>query len=89
MPVDELTALGQKMRQARKNAGLTQQELSDQSHVSVKQIANIEKGKMQMLFSMVQDGELSIEKAAGKVNIPASDFEKQMEEAGYKIPSAY
>ena len=42
MPVDELTALGQKMRQARKNAGLTQQELSDQSHVSVKQIANIE-----------------------------------------------
>ena len=46
MPVDELTALGQKMRQARKNAGLTQQELSDQSHVSVKQIANIEKGKM-------------------------------------------
>ena len=46
IPVDELTALGQKMRQARKNAGLTQQELSDQSHVSVKQIANIEKGKM-------------------------------------------
>lgn len=46
MPVDELTALGQKMRQARKNAGLTQQELSDQSHVSVKQIANIEKEKM-------------------------------------------
>ena len=46
MPVDELTALEQKMRQARKNAGLTQQELSDQSHVSVKQIANIEKGKM-------------------------------------------
>ena len=50
---------------------------------------NIEKGKMQMLFSMVQDGELSIEKAAGKVNIPASDFEKQMKEAGYKIASVY
>ena len=44
----------------------------------------IEQGKMQMLFSMVQDGELSIEKAAGKVNIPVPDFEKQMEEAGYK-----
>ena len=34
------------MREARKNKELTQQELSDLSHVSVKQIANIEKGKM-------------------------------------------
>ena len=46
MPIDDLTALGQKMREARKNKDLTQQELSDLSHVSVKQIANIEKGKM-------------------------------------------
>jgi len=46
MPIDDLTALGQKMREARKNKELTQQELSDLSHVSVKQIANIEKGKM-------------------------------------------
>ena len=41
MPIDDLTALGQKMREARKNKELTQQELSDLSHVSVKQIANI------------------------------------------------
>lgn len=54
MPVDELTALGQKMRQARKNAGLTQQELSDQSHVSVKQIANIEKGKMNSSYLILR-----------------------------------
>ena len=40
MPIDDLTALGQKMREARKKKDLTQQE------VSVKQIANIEKGKM-------------------------------------------
>ena len=46
MPIDVLTALGQKMREARKNKELTQQELSDLSHVSVKPIANIEKGKM-------------------------------------------
>ena len=46
MPIDDLTALGQKTREARKNKDLTQQELSDLSHVSVKQIANIEKGKM-------------------------------------------
>ena len=46
MPIDDLTALGQIMREARKKKDLTQQELSDQSHVSVKQIANIEKGQM-------------------------------------------
>ena len=45
MPIDDLTALGQKMREARKKKDLTQQELADLSHVSVKQIANIEKGK--------------------------------------------
>ena len=46
MPIDDLTALGQRMREARKKKDLTQQELADLSHVSVKQIANIEKGKM-------------------------------------------
>ena len=45
MPIDDLTALGQKMREARKKKDLTQQELADLSHVSVKQIAKIEKGK--------------------------------------------
>ena len=45
MPIDDLTALGQKMWETRKNKELTQQELSDLSHVSVKQIANIEKRK--------------------------------------------
>ena len=46
MTIDDLTAFGQKMREARKKKDLTQQELADLSHVSVKQIANIEKGKM-------------------------------------------
>ena len=46
MPIDDLTALGQKMREARKEKGLTQQELADLSHVSIKQIAKIEKGKI-------------------------------------------
>ena len=41
MPIDDLTALGQKMREARKNKELTQQELSDLSHVSVKKIGII------------------------------------------------
>ena len=47
MPIDDLTALDQIMRKARKEKDLTQQELSDLSHVSVKQIANIENGKME------------------------------------------
>ena len=35
MPIDNLNTLGQKMREARKRKDLTQQELSDLSHVSV------------------------------------------------------
>ena len=54
MPIDDLTALGQKMRGARKNKELTQQELSDLSHVSVKQIANIEKGKINPSYSILR-----------------------------------
>ena len=53
MPIDDLTALGQIMREARKKKDLTQQELSDQSHVSVKQIANIEKGQMNPSYSFL------------------------------------
>ncbi len=49
MPIDDLTALG-KMQEARKGKSLTQQELSDLSHVSVKQIAKIEKGQMNPSF---------------------------------------
>ena len=36
MPIDDLTALGQKMREARKKKDLTQQELADLSHVDRK-----------------------------------------------------
>ena len=36
----------QKMKKARKEKELTQQELADLSHVSIKQIAKIEKGKI-------------------------------------------
>ena len=46
IPIDDLTALGQKMRESRKKKDLTQQELADLSHVSVKQIASIEKGQI-------------------------------------------
>ena len=38
MPIDDLTALGQKMREARKKKDPTQQELADLSHVSIKDV---------------------------------------------------
>lgn len=44
MPIDDLTALGQNAG-IPKEKDLTQQELADLSHVSVKQIASIEKDK--------------------------------------------
>ena len=51
MPIDDLTALGQKMREARKKKDLTQQELADLSHVSIKQIA-----KIILMFASLQSG---------------------------------
>ncbi len=45
MPIDDLTALGEALRAARKEKNLTQEQLADKSHVSTKQIADIEKAR--------------------------------------------
>lgn len=46
MPIDDLTELGNTLRAARKAKSLTQEQLGDKTHISTKQIANIEKGRM-------------------------------------------
>ena len=78
MPIDDLTALGQKMREARKNKELTQQELSDLSHVSVKQIANIEKGKMNpsylILRALAKVLHISLDRHKFKIHSVCSSF---------------
>ena len=45
MPEDKLTYLGNRIRTARKECSLTQQELADQSGLAVKTIQDIEKGR--------------------------------------------
>lgn len=45
MPINDLEKLGQQLKTARAKVGLTQEQLSDLCHVSVKHIADIEKGK--------------------------------------------
>ena len=45
MPEDKLTYLGARIRAARKQCRLTQQELADQAGLSVKTIQDIEKGR--------------------------------------------
>ena len=41
MPIDDLTALGQKMREARKKKDLTQQELADLCKHSTRKRINL------------------------------------------------
>lgn len=53
MPESNLKQLGQQLRTARNEARLTQEQLSDLSHVSTKHIANIEKGKMNPSFEIL------------------------------------
>lgn len=43
------------------------------------------KGRNDMLFSLVQDGTLSLEIAATKAEMPVEKFAKAMKEAGYFI----
>ncbi|CAK7035968.1 helix-turn-helix transcriptional regulator [Tissierella sp.] len=45
MPENKLLYLGNRIRSARKNCGLTQQELADQTGLAVKTIQDIEKGR--------------------------------------------
>lgn len=45
MPIDDLSVLGNALRAARKGKNLTQEQLADESHVSLKQIADIENAK--------------------------------------------
>ena len=51
----------------------------------------IDEGKHQAvknaLFSCVQDGAVSPEYAAGRLNLPFTSFISEMEQAGYRIPA--
>ena len=53
MPDDILKQLGHQMREARKARGLTQEQLSAQTNVSVRHIAKIEKGTMNTSFEIL------------------------------------
>ena len=44
------------------------------------------RGKNNMLYSLVSKGRLKIDVAAEEANVSLGEFEKSMEEAGYKIP---
>jgi len=48
--------------------------------------AGIVEGKAKAFFELVQDGDMRTEVAAEKLNLPIDEFEKQMTDAGYKIP---
>lgn len=54
MPITMLEELGKKLRTAREKKGFTQQELADQSHVSVKHIAGIERGVKNPSFEILR-----------------------------------
>ena len=46
----------------------------------------IEQGRMDEVYSSVQEGDYGIERGAKKLNMSVIEFEKKMQEAGYKIP---
>ena len=89
MPIDDLTALGQKMREARKKKDLTQQELADLSHVSIKQIAKIEKGKINpsylILKALAKVLPISLDTLINPDVSPEDEGATQMKISGFTI----
>ena len=47
-----------------------------------------EEGKSLTLYSLIQDGDLSLEKGASKLGISVPELENRMVEAGYRIPES-
>ena len=43
-------------------------------------------GRMDEVYSSVQEGDYGIERGAKKLNMSVIEFEQKMQEAGYKIP---
>ena len=43
-------------------------------------------GRYSEVFSSVQEGDYGVERGAEKLNMSVPEFEKKMQEAGYKIP---
>ena len=46
----------------------------------------IQQGENKMLFTLVTNGKLDIDTAAEEAGVSVSEFEKLMNEAGYKVP---
>lgn len=53
MPNDNLKFLGQRIREARKGCELTQQELADQTGLSIKTVQDIEAGKKNTSYETI------------------------------------
>ena len=47
----------------------------------------IKQGENYMLYSLVQDGDINPEKAAGRLEITVDELRHLMNEAGYQIPT--
>lgn len=48
--------------------------------------AGFQEGQYREVFSSVQEGDYGVERGAQKLQLSVSEFEKKMQEAGYKIP---
>ena len=46
----------------------------------------LKEGQYREVFSSVQEGDYGVERGAQKLQLSVAEFEKKMQEAGYKIP---
>ncbi|MCR4895337.1 MAG: hypothetical protein K5891_01020 [Lachnospiraceae bacterium] len=64
------------------------EEYNEELHIQNEKEISFAAGRESTIFSLIQDGDLSLEKGASKLDISISELEKKMTEAGYHIPES-
>lgn len=57
-----------------------------EEHIRMEKEESLEEGKQEMIFSMLQDGMISLENALKKSKLPKKEFLEKMNQAGFHLP---
>ena len=60
--------------------------MRDQEMIQKGREQGLQEGRISEIYELVQDGDLSFERAAEKIGVSMSELAQAMEESGYVVP---
>ena len=60
--------------------------MRDQEMIQKGREQGLQEGRISEIYELVQDGDLSFERAAEKIGVSMSELAQSMEKAGYVVP---